>query len=81
MGPELLRRESLTAEGIMALYADIRYSPFGSNRRLQEAQTEAWWRDFILEIEGELLEHAQMTFQSLFLLFQMKVSYLPSSLT
>ena len=49
-------KSSLTALTLIDdILADIRYSPVGSNARLMENEVVSWWRDYVFEVEGILL--------------------------
>ena len=43
----------LTANMIQALYANIDYSPPGTNKANEEHTVMSWWQDFLIDTEGK----------------------------
>ena len=48
----LSARPEMTADKILDLYADVSYSPRGSNKRVVEEVVITNWRDYVLELAG-----------------------------
>ena len=53
----------LAAETIFQLYTPCGLSAEGSNRRLKENQTVSWWRNFVVDVEGSVLNKNKLYFQ------------------
>jgi hypothetical protein len=48
--------KTLTAEDIFSLYRRTLSSEDGSNRKKKEDETVSWWRDMVLDMEGQSLD-------------------------
>lgn len=55
MTEAMQHHDPLVADAVFALYSSIEYSEAGSNRRRVEERIQAWWRDLVLDLEGEFI--------------------------
>ncbi len=46
---------ALDAAVIERLYSKVKWSPEGSNRYIEELRIHAYWRDFLLDLEGIII--------------------------